>query len=60
VMQRYIEFEGKLRRVLSVVKVRGSAHSNDIRFYDVAADGLSIGAGLDEFQGILSGKPTLV
>jgi circadian clock protein KaiC len=59
-MQRYIELKGKLRRVLSVVKVRGSAHSNDIRFYDISADGISIGAGLEEFQGILSGKPTLV
>jgi circadian clock protein KaiC len=57
VMQRYIELKGKLRRVLSVVKVRGSAHSNDIRFYDISSDGLSIGETLEEFEGILSGSP---
>lgn len=59
-MQRYIELKGKLRRVLTVVKVRGSAHSHDIRFYDMSSDGISIGAGLDEYEGILSGKPSVL
>jgi circadian clock protein KaiC len=58
-MQRYIELKGKLRRVMSVVKVRGSAHSDEIRFYDISADGINIGEGLEEFQGILSGQPAL-
>lgn len=57
VMQRYVELQGRLKRVLSVVKVRGSAHSNEIRFYEVTADGLAIGAGVEEFQGILAGQP---
>ena len=59
-MQRYIELKGKLRRVLTVVKVRGSAHSHDIRFYDISSDGITIGAGLDEYEGILSGKPSVL
>jgi circadian clock protein KaiC len=59
VMQRYIELNGKLRRVTSVVKVRGSAHSHEFRFYDINADGIHIGEGLAEYQGILAGKPTL-
>jgi circadian clock protein KaiC len=57
-MQRYIELEGRLRRVLSVVKVRGSAHSDEIRFYDISADGIKIGDGLVKLQGILAGQPT--
>ena len=56
-MQRYIEMQGKLRRVLSVVKVRGSAHSDDIVLYDINADGIAIGATLEQFQGILNGQP---
>jgi circadian clock protein KaiC len=56
-MQRYIELKGKLRRVLSVVKVRGSAHSEDIHLYNINADGIELGASLDQFQGILTGQP---
>jgi circadian clock protein KaiC len=56
-MQRYIEMQGKLRRVLSVVKLRGSAHSDDIVLYDIDADGMAIGAPLEQFQGILTGQP---
>ncbi|WP_426177689.1 RAD55 family ATPase [Massilia sp. TWR1-2-2] len=54
-MQRYVEMQGKLRRVLSVVKIRGSAHSDDIRVYDIAADGIHIGERL-QLQGILTGQ----
>ena len=55
-MQRYVELKGRMRRVLSVVKVRGSAHSDALRFYDIDAGGLNVGDGLDGFEGILSGK----
>jgi circadian clock protein KaiC len=57
VMQRYIELEGQFKRVVSVVKVRGSGHSKDIRFYDIDAGGMTIGAALSQYQGILSGEP---
>ena len=59
VRQRYIELKGRMRRVLSVVMVRGSAHSDEFRFYDIADGGINIGDGLAQYQGILSGKPTL-
>jgi circadian clock protein KaiC len=58
-MQRYIELQGKLRRVLSVVKIRGSAHSDEMRLYDITAGGIQIGDSLDQFQGILTGQPKL-
>ena len=57
VMQRYIELEGQFKRVVSVVKVRGSGHSKDIRFYDIDAEGMKIGTALSQYQGILSGEP---
>ncbi len=56
-MQRYIELDGQLRRVVSVVKVRGSEHSKDVRFFEVDGDGIQIGAPLASFRGILSGQP---
>jgi circadian clock protein KaiC len=58
VMHRYVEIAGELRRVLSVVKVRGSKHSKQIRFFDVDSDKITIGDPLLTYQGILSDRPT--
>jgi circadian clock protein KaiC len=57
VMQRYVEIEGQFKRVLAVVKVRSSAHSKDIRLFDIEQDELVIGAALTQYHGILSGQP---
>ncbi|MGK5025329.1 RAD55 family ATPase [Janthinobacterium sp. RB2R34] len=57
VMQRYVELAGQFKRVLSVVKVRGSGHSKDIRFYDIDQEGIHIGETLSAYEGILSGQP---
>jgi circadian clock protein KaiC len=58
VMQRYVEIEGQFKRVVSVVKVRSSTHSKDIRFFDVVGDSIIIGEPLTSYQGILSGRPS--
>jgi circadian clock protein KaiC len=57
IVQRYIEIAGQFKRVLSVVKVRGSKHSKDIRLFDITDSGIVIGKTLSEFTGILSGRP---
>jgi circadian clock protein KaiC len=57
-MQRYIEISGQFKRVISVVKVRASGHSKDIRFFEISDDGITIGEPLTGYQGILSGQPT--
>jgi circadian clock protein KaiC len=58
VVQRYIEIAGQFKRVLSVVKVRGSEHSKDIRLFDITDKGIIIGETLSEYNGIMSGRPT--
>ncbi|MBC7860914.1 MAG: AAA family ATPase, partial [Burkholderiaceae bacterium] len=58
VMQRYIEIAGGFERVMSVVKVRASAHSRALRLYDIDEDGIHIGATL-QYEGKLSGHPSL-
>src|SRR5476649_2914145 len=58
VMQRYVELKGQLSRMISVVKVRASDHSKDIRLFDIGPLGISIGARLANYQGILSATPT--
>lgn len=60
IMQRYVELGGQLNRVLSVIKVRGSAHSKDIRLFDIEDDNILIGKPLTQYQGILSGRPVML
>ncbi len=58
-VQRYIEVAGQFKRVLSVVKVRNSAHSKDIRLFDITDEGIVIGETMPEYSGIMSGRPTV-
>ncbi|MFP5408159.1 MAG: RAD55 family ATPase [Gammaproteobacteria bacterium] len=56
-VQRYVELAGQFKRVFSIVKVRGSNHSKDIRLFDINDDGIVIGDTLDEYDGIMTGHP---
>lgn len=58
ILQRYIELGGQFKRVCSVVKVRGSNHSKDIRLFEVTEEGIVIGETLSAYTGILLGRPT--
>jgi circadian clock protein KaiC len=58
VVQRYVEIEGQFKRAISVVKVRSSAHSKDIRLFDITDEGIAIGQTLSDFTGVLTGRPT--
>jgi circadian clock protein KaiC len=57
IMQRYIELQGQLQRVMAVVKVRGSAHSTDLRAFEIAGDGIVMGDALAGYEGLLTGRP---
>jgi circadian clock protein KaiC len=56
-MHRYVEISGQFKRVLSVVKVRASPHSKDMRFFDIVDDQIVIGDLLTQYEGVLSGRP---
>jgi circadian clock protein KaiC len=58
VVQRYIEVDSRLQRVMAVVKVRASAHSNALRLYDIRDDGIHVGEMLPDQEGLLGGRPT--
>lgn len=58
IVQRYIEISSRFKRVMSIVKVRGSEHSKDIRLFEITDDGIVIGETLSEYDGIMSGRPT--
>ncbi len=59
IIQRYIEIEGTLQRVMAVIKMRGSDHSHDIRSYKLTARGVVMGDVLREYDGIMTGTPKL-
>jgi circadian clock protein KaiC len=56
---RYVEYEGSLRKFMTVVKVRGCDHSTDLREYRITAEGIEVGAKEPRLNGIMVGQPTL-
>ncbi len=60
ILQRYVELDGQFKRVMAVVKVRASAHSKDLRLFEIAADGIVVGERIVDYQGLLTGRPHLV
>lgn len=59
IVQRYVELDGEFKRVISVVKVRGSKHSKEIRLFDITDEGIILGKTLAEYTGIMSGQPSI-
>jgi circadian clock protein KaiC len=58
IVQRYIEVDSRLQRIMAVVKVRASAHSDELRLYRIDDTGLQIGDRLYNQEGLLGGRPT--
>ncbi len=59
IIQRYIQIGANFRRGLSVVKVRSSKHSKELREYEISDDGgFVIGKPLQGYEGLLTGMPT--
>lgn len=57
IVQRYVELDGRIERVLAVVKVRNSAHSHELRRFEITDEGIAIGTVLTGVEGLLSGHP---
>ena len=57
VVQRYIEIGGQFKRAISVIKVRGSDHSKDIRLFEITDKGITMGETLSGVAGIMTGRP---
>ena len=58
IVQRYIEVDSCLKRVMAVVKVRASAHSSELREFTIDDNGVRIGEALPGLEGLLGGRPT--
>ncbi len=57
---RYVEIEGQLRKIMMVVKMRGGAHSKDIREYEITTKGIVIGERIFGYNHLITGIPARV
>ena len=57
---RYVEIEGQLRKIMMVLKMRGGAHSKDIREYEITSKGVVIGERLTGYDHLITGIPARV
>ena len=58
IVQRYVEIDGHLKKVLAVVKMRGSDHATDFRAYNLTSTGAVMAESLSGYHGITTGVPT--
>jgi circadian clock protein KaiC len=56
ILLRYVEIYGEMRRGLTVLKMRGSAHDKEIREFTIDQNGMHIGPAFRGISGILSGN----
>jgi circadian clock protein KaiC len=57
VLQRYVEIDSQLKRVMTVVKTRSRKHSEDIRSYEITGAGIVVGEPFHDYDGIIGGLP---
>ncbi len=56
ILLRYVELESRVRRCLTILKMRGSDHDKTIREYEIDSEGMQLGGPLGAASGILSGE----
>jgi circadian clock protein KaiC len=54
---RYVEIDGQLRKIMVIVKMRGAAHSADIRGYEIDSKGVVIGERMTDYVNLITGIP---
>jgi circadian clock protein KaiC len=57
---RFFEYAGAIRQALSVIKKRSGPHERTIRELIFGKNGISVGAPLAQFEGVLTGVPSFV
>ncbi len=59
IVQRYVELESQLKRVMAVVKMRNSNHSHALRLYDITDAGIVIAELRPDMDALLTGHPKI-
>jgi circadian clock protein KaiC len=56
-MMRYVEVNSAIQRALLILKMRGSAHEQGIRRYEIKSGGVYVTDPFEGLQGLLTGTP---
>ena len=57
ILQRFVEIDGVMRKILAVTKMRGLEHSHEVRLYDIDETGIVVRDRPTGYEGILTGAP---
>src|SRR4051812_13084711 len=57
ILLRYVEMFGDMKRGITVLKMRGSAHDKGIREFNIDQNGMHLGRRFRNVTGILAGTP---
>ena len=55
ILLRYVEFQGDLRRILSILKMRDTMHDHSIRQYEIGGEGIRVLSRQESAEGLLTG-----
>jgi circadian clock protein KaiC len=56
ILLRYVEDQGRMRRGITVLKMRGSMHEKEIREFTIDGEGMHVGTPFHDVSGVLSGR----
>jgi len=57
ILLKPVEIESSIRKVVGILKMRGSDHDKNLREYEITSDGIVVGSSLSGYEGIMSGSP---
>jgi len=57
ILTRYFEYQGRVKKAISVVKKRSGSHEETIRELRMSTNGISVGEPLENLHGVLTGAP---
>jgi circadian clock protein KaiC len=60
VLQRYIELDGELKTIITVIKTRGRAHKHELRSYEITKRGVVVGDVIRGYEGIITSVPRFI
>jgi circadian clock protein KaiC len=57
ILLRYVEIRSKIKKAISVLKIRGSDHDKEIRELDITDKGIKVKKPFVDYSGLMSGNP---
>jgi circadian clock protein KaiC len=57
---RFVEIDSKIRKAVAILKMRGSDHEKSLREYEISPAGFTIRSSFNNYQGIMSGSPSII